>query len=101
MQFPGDELAGVLLRLLGRAADVRREDDVGQAPQLGGELLAAAARLLLEHVDGSPGKMPGPDILPQRRMINDETAGEIEEQAPRSEEHTSELQSPMYLVCRL
>src|SRR5437879_9363659 len=25
----------------------------------------------------------------------------IDQEAPRSEEHTSELQSPMYLVCRL
>src|SRR5437879_9880509 len=28
-------------------------------------------------------------------------AGRIRRQVPRSEEHTSELQSPMYLVCRL
>src|SRR5437762_9150178 len=28
-------------------------------------------------------------------------AAQIEELAGRSEEHTSELQSPMYLVCRL
>src|SRR2546425_1612371 len=28
-------------------------------------------------------------------------AGEVQEQEPRSEEHTSELQSLAYLVCRL
>src|ERR1700735_598634 len=42
VQLPGDELADVLLRLLGRAADVRGEDDVRQVPQLRGEFLAAA-----------------------------------------------------------
>src|SRR5437879_8948581 len=30
-----------------------------------------------------------------------DTANPIDESCPRSEEHTSELQSPMYLVCRL
>src|SRR5437763_10946568 len=30
-----------------------------------------------------------------------EPSGVAEEQRERSEEHTSELQSPMYLVCRL
>src|SRR5437763_10452279 len=36
-----------------------------------------------------------PDRRPQRRMLLSARRGR------RSEEHTSELQSPMYLVCRL
>src|SRR5436189_4237132 len=38
--------------------------------------------------------MPG--HIPQGRVILGQN-----ERTPRSEEHTSELQSPMYLVCRL
>src|SRR5437762_9967377 len=52
------------------------------------ELITATAHgvcLLLSH------------LLPLRRRVG-LLRGRVE---PRSEEHTSELQSPMYLVCRL
>src|SRR3712207_8137775 len=39
---------------------------------------------------GGPGQLPGPALLPVARR-----------EAERSEEHTSELQSRQYLVCRL
>src|SRR3712207_7152724 len=56
---------------------------------------------------------PTPDVAPARSQLGpdvfgDRTAGEDRavregdaESAPRSEEHTSELQSRQYLVCRL
>src|SRR5437762_13125950 len=44
--------------------------------------------LLIIELDG-----PGVEV--------DELIGRVEAIANRSEEHTSELQSPMYLVCRL
>ena len=43
-------------------------------------------------------------IVKEDGMIDElklETVPEAEEEGYRSEEHTSELQSPMYLVCRL
>src|SRR4051794_41736836 len=44
-------------------------------------------------------RLPGP--LPRRRpQRGDEEEGQ-EDGAARSEEHTSELQSPVHLVCRL
>ena len=61
-QLAGDEPADVLLRLLGRPADVRREDDVGQPAQLGDELVAARLRLDREHVDGRAGDVAGLDV---------------------------------------
>src|SRR5437762_11222496 len=36
-----------------------------------------------------------------RRVVNKRTNSPVTAVIPRSEEHTSELQSPMYLVCRL
>src|SRR5437879_13042980 len=42
---------------------------------------------------------PAPPLPPPRRTPNDLAAGVGS--VVRSEEHTSELQSPMYLVCRL
>src|SRR5690348_17854211 len=41
-------------------------------------------------------EFPGPGFLQTRRIPNS-----VEFQASRSEEHTSELQSPVHLVCRL
>src|SRR5437764_7459099 len=37
----------------------------------------------------------GPGVLAETRLLAQQS------RIPRSEEHTSELQSPMYLVCRL
>src|SRR5437762_4338550 len=46
-----------------------------------------------------PGRT-GAGSIPGAPPIRPGTPGDIRG-APRSEEHTSELQSPMYLVCRL
>src|SRR5437762_6472663 len=46
---------------------------------------------ILDNILGTPPPEPPPNVPPL-----EDTTGE-----PRSEEHTSELQSPMYLVCRL
>src|SRR5437879_9374855 len=40
-------------------------------------------------------------VYPRRRSSVSEIEQSIRDTALRSEEHTSELQSPMYLVCRL
>src|SRR5437762_10460859 len=41
------------------------------------------------------------DALGSQRTVAGDDRNGHEEADPRSEEHTSELQSPMYLVCRL
>src|SRR5437879_7433990 len=62
--------------------DVLRTPDHGGAPVRGSGMPGAAARELLVAAAGA-GR-------PSRQHVR-----------ARSEEHTSELQSPMYLVCRL
>src|SRR5437764_8357919 len=56
---------------------------------VGDELVAVGTRQTLESVTA--------DMEVARRRLADQ----FESFAARSEEHTSELQSPMYLVCRL
>src|SRR5437762_13998180 len=51
---------------------------------------AAAARERVHRADGGEGSRDRGRLHEERRSTGD-----------RSEEHTSELQSPMYLVCRL
>src|SRR5437763_7244703 len=49
------------------------------------------------------GRIEGDVTMPCRRCLN-EAHAHVEDESHvifRSEEHTSELQSPMYLVCRL
>src|SRR4051794_41737560 len=43
----------------------------------------------------------GLDSLPSSRLRRASLQAEIEHEGKRSEEHTSELQSPVHLVCRL
>src|SRR6202012_4395615 len=88
-QLARDELADVLLGLLGRAADVRGQDDVRQAAQLGDELVAVALGLLREYVDGRAGDVPRLDAAAQRGVVYHETAGQVEEQ--RARPHQGEL----------
>src|SRR5207248_10701901 len=64
-------------------------------------ILALAAELLEQDADDTPpGRIEG-----RRRLVEDEHARRADEclgdAEPRSEEHTSELQSPYELVCRL
>src|SRR5436189_507335 len=61
-----------------RRGDGDGTDNPASAPRAGGRLPPAAGRLLW--------RLEQPGLFPLE---------------PRSEEHTSELQSPMYLVCRL
>src|SRR3989449_8068130 len=44
---------------------------------------------------------PDPTVLDELEAVVRRTGLEIERQASRSEEHTSELQSRLHLVCRL
>ena len=88
-QLVRHEVADVGLRLLGGPADVRGEDDVRQAAQLGDELVAAALRLLGEHVDRRAGQVAALKRLAQRDVVDDEAAGEVEEDAARA--HPGEL----------
>ena len=73
-ELVGHERADVGLRLLGRAADVRGEDDVGQPAQLGDELVAAALGLDREHVDRGAGDVARLEVLAQRGVVDDEAA---------------------------
>src|SRR3712207_8598404 len=72
----------------------RSEDGGGGEPglQLGLQLHLVAERLRVLRI-GAPGH-PRPEERGRARL------GE-QAHAPRSEEHTSELQSRQYLVCRL
>src|ERR1017187_3748214 len=69
-------------------------------PELARPFSAAASHACVRHHrDGADtGVRPAPPTSRARaaRSYRDEAPG-----LPRSEEHTSELQSPMYLVCRL
>ena len=56
-EFFGDFDADVLLRLLGAAADVRRQDHVFHAAQRRDELVAVGFGLDGKNVDGGAGKM--------------------------------------------
>src|SRR5437879_5853435 len=114
MDYPGFEVVAV---------DDRSQDATGQILDT---FAAAHQRLRVVHVDRLPegwlGKPHGlekayeassgewllftdadvrfkPDVL--RRAISLEKAHNLDHLTLRSEEHTSELQSPMYLVCRL
>src|SRR5437762_6710084 len=63
------------------------------------------AAYLREHILASAGLVPMPDKTPLRPHVFDERRHDDYSVSKvyfeRSEEHTSELQSPMYLVCRL
>src|SRR3712207_9112028 len=61
-----------------------------------------ALRLCLERIAPARKERPSPFTLPELKSAADAvTASAALVQAVRSEEHTSELQSRQYLVCRL
>src|SRR5437879_5956321 len=109
----GVEGSADLFADIDRLQSVREED----AFEIGPESADVGGRVHLEEVCGIPllGREDGPhDILvhedagrelerlfqdADNRQVHDTSCGI--ERANRSEEHTSELQSPMYLVCRL
>ena len=82
-QLARDEPTDVLLGLLRAAADVRGQDDVRQPAEFGHEGLAALLRFHREYVDRRAGERAGDDPVPQRTMVDDEPAGEVEEQGAR------------------
>jgi hypothetical protein len=88
-QLAGDVAADVLLRFLGRATDVWCEDHVVEAAQLADELISLAGRLVGKDVDGRAGEMPAFDVGAQRRVVDDEPARQVQEQAAL--EHPGEL----------
>src|SRR3712207_7704442 len=77
-------------------------------PPRAGRVRDGAARASIEAEDTDPGYLPG-DAGPQRRPGGYAVPGSSVADGPhgparassRSEEHTSELQSRQYLVCRL
>src|SRR5437879_7671724 len=64
------------------------------------QLAAGHAVDFLAEVEGGGRAELHPFALGRRRLLADGHP-ESEGERHRSEEHTSELQSPMYLVCRL
>src|SRR5437762_10116258 len=75
----------------------RRSSDLGLVELAHVAVIAHAARSA--RIDRHPG--PPEDERPSESAGAARARFEERLHAPRSEEHTSELQSPMYLVCRL
>src|SRR5437762_6910080 len=64
--------------------------------------IGAAVAIVVRGGDGSSHRgEPGHDVLESGRQLRFRVQVETARLRGRSEEHTSELQSPMYLVCRL
>src|SRR5437879_8684036 len=77
------------------ATEIRLDQDAdGPAAELRGKFAARRADPAFPpERDGAPPRADG--------AFGDRSLGRTANRAERSEEHTSELQSPMYLVCRL
>src|SRR3712207_9012290 len=54
-----------------------------------------------EHRPGPEGQLPAPQHRGAREIRREHVGRELHAPEARSEEHTSELQSRQYLVCRL
>src|SRR3712207_7411417 len=86
-------------RLFRSAEEVAEDLGLAQRLALVGEVRG--------EVDGAGGALAGEDLLLGAGVggeVDDEllgAAGDVDEARLRSEEHTSELQSRQYLVCRL
>src|SRR3712207_8806776 len=76
---------------LGVRSSLVVDDDVGLVPRARSGAHEAVEEV---HVDAAPSGGAGSQALVA-------AADALEPLAPRSEEHTSELQSRQYLVCRL
>ena len=68
---------------------MRGEDDVGQAAQHGVERVPLLSRLVGQHVDGGAVDVAADEMVAQRLVVDDEAAGEVEEQAATA--HPGEL----------
>src|SRR5699024_5868970 len=84
-----DVPADVELGLLRGAADVRGEDHVGDALEAVLEGVTRLLRLGGEDIDGRAGDVAGDEVVPQGLEVDDETPGEVEEEAARA--HPGEL----------
>ncbi len=91
-ELAGHEPADLLLRLLGRAADVRGEDDVVETAQRRLERVALRLRLDREHVHRRTGDVAGLDVLAQRLGVDHHAARGVDEQRARL--HRRELLRP-------
>ena len=91
-----DLAADRLLRLLGRAADVRREDDVGQALQRGVEAVGVRLRLFGIDVDGGAGEVAAAERLGERRDDHHRAAARVEQ--VRALAHRAELVGADHLL---
>src|SRR5437879_6806205 len=85
----------VLRRIGGAAVELTRQQDFPPVK----DTSPAAWRRALSYLDQTHSQLiKAVAAFPDSRL-NDQAPGKTEDY--RSEEHTSELQSPMYLVCRL
>src|SRR5437879_7217997 len=94
-----DSWANLIARSL-RAAGVRSTDKVHVAYGYGLFTGGLGAHYGAERLGCTVIPISGGMTERQVQLIND-FKPDIITVTPRSEEHTSELQSPMYLVCRL
>src|SRR5437879_9003903 len=74
-----------------KAADQQSGPDASTTPSV----TEAAKTAVKKAIEPKPLVIPADTVI---SVVLDQT---ISSKASRSEEHTSELQSPMYLVCRL
>src|ERR1700730_10869333 len=81
-QLARDLRADALLRLRGRAADMRRENDVLQPLERRMEGFVADCRLLREDVDRGPAETPSLERRGERVQIDDRAAAVVDEEGP-------------------
>src|SRR4051794_33054896 len=82
--------------------------DVGRIDNLGGWLTTVVSRVCLDALRSRTSRREEPWDTLDRDPVSDEGTGpehearsRVSQGSSRSEEHTSELQSPVHLVCRL
>src|SRR5574337_1741589 len=86
----------------------RTAEQLGEAQDVGGllaevDLAAQVPRELVDELEWphAPGCRPDPQHAPHEPAQDADVLIDLAFDAGRSEEHTSELQSPLNLVCRL
>src|ERR1017187_7504631 len=96
-QQPANDLAGGIVGVghaVERFLQVQRVEQQDHLVQEGSVVAVGKHRAFVDATDQRQGEYAGQGL----GEYGDGLAGVAED---RSEEHTSELQSPMYLVCRL
>src|ERR1700728_2824477 len=74
-----DIFPDIFLRFFSRAADMRRQDDVGQALKGGSEAITVLLWLPGVYVDGCPGEPSFLDAFGKRIQVDDLTPGVIQQ----------------------